>query len=197
MMAAVDEGVGMLRESLERTGQLDETCIVFVSDNGYFFGEHGLGPERRFAYEEGIRSPLLVRYPPLVRPGTTIEALTLALDIAPTVLELAGVPPGPTVQGRSLLPLLRGERPAWRTSFLVEYYGEAAIPWLVAMSYKAVRTARYKYIDWTQHPGTDELYDLEADPYELTNLAHDPGHAALRAQLRGDLGRLVAHAFGL
>jgi arylsulfatase A-like enzyme len=139
MMASVDEGVGMLLEALERAGQLDRTAIVFLSDNGYFFGEHGLGPERRFAYEEGIRSPLLVRYPPLVAPGTTIEPLALALDIAPTVVELAGGTPGPHVQGRSLLPLLRGERLPWRGSFLAEYYGEAAIPWLVSMSYRAVR----------------------------------------------------------
>jgi arylsulfatase A-like enzyme len=197
MMASVDEGVGMLLGSLERSGALDRTLIVFVSDNGYFFGEHGLGPERRFAYEDGIRSPLLVRYPPLVKPGTVIDALALALDIAPTVLEVAGETPGPNIQGRSLVPLLRGEQPAWRTSFLAEYYGEAAIPWLVAMSYKAVRTDRYKYIDWTQYPGCDELYDLASDPYELTNLARDPGRAGLRAELRGDLGRLVAESFGL
>ena len=69
------------------------------------------------------------------------------------MLEVAGGTPGPHIQGRSLVPLLRGERPAWRSSFLAEYYGEAAIPWLVAMSYKAVRTDRHKYIDWTQHPG--------------------------------------------
>ena len=161
---------------------------MFVSDNGYFFGEHGLGPERRFAYEDGIRSPLLVRYPPLVRPGTTIDALTLALDIAPTVIDVAGGTPGPHIQGRSLVPLLRGERPAWRSSFLAEYYGEAAIPWLVSMSYKAVRTERHKYIDWTQHPGADELYDLAADPYELTNLAREPGRAALRQSCAASCG---------
>jgi arylsulfatase A-like enzyme len=197
MMAAVDEGVGMLLQSLERASALDRTLIVFVSDNGYFFGEHGLGPERRFAYEEGIRTPLLVRYPPLVAAGSTVEPLTLALDVAPTVIEAAGGTPGPHVQGRSLLPLLRGERPAWRSSFLAEYYSEAAFPWLVAMSYKAVRTERYKYIDWTQHPGCDELYDLTADPYELTNLCQAPGHEALRRQLRAELGRLVAESFGL
>jgi arylsulfatase A-like enzyme len=197
MMASVDEGIGLLLGTLERAGILDDTLIVFVSDNGYFFGEHGLGPERRFAYEEGIRSPLLVRYPPLVRAGSTIDALTLLLDVAPTVIEVAGGTPGPHVQGRSLGPLLRGEQPPWRSSFLVEYYGEAAIPWLVAMSYKAVRTARYKYIDWTQHPGADELYDLATDPYELTNLCREPSSAALRTELRGELRRLVAESFGL
>jgi arylsulfatase A-like enzyme len=197
MMASVDEGVGMLLDTLDRTGALDHTAVVFLSDNGYFFGEHGLGPERRFAYEEGLRCPLLVRYPPLVAPGTTIDALTLALDVAPTVLELAGAAPAAALQGRSLVPLLGGQQPAWRSSFLAEYYGEAAIPWLVAMSYKAVRTDRYKYIDWTQHEGCDELYDLAADPYELTNLAREPGAAGVRAELRRELGRLVAESFGL
>ena len=197
MMASVDEGVGMLLDALGRRGVLDRTLIVFVSDNGYFFGEHGLGPERRFAYEDGIRTPLLVRYPPMVKPGTEIDALALAIDIAPTVIEAAGETPGPAIQGRSLLPLLRGERPAWRTSFLAEYYGEAAIPWLVSMSYKAVRTDRHKYIDWTQHPGCDELYDLTTDPYELTNLAQGQEHATVRGELRGELRRLVAEAFGL
>ena len=143
MMASVDEGIGMLLDALERTGQLDRTCIVFLGDNGYFFGEHALGPERRFAYEEGIRSPFLVRYPPLVPAGSRPDALVLALDIAPTMLELAGGTPGPQVQGRSLVPLLGGRRPAdWRTSFLVEYWSENAMPWLVGMSYKAVRTER-------------------------------------------------------
>jgi arylsulfatase A-like enzyme len=187
----------MLLDALERTGALDHTFILFVSDNGYFFGEHGLGPERRFAYEEGIRTPLLVRYPPLAAPGKVIDALALAIDIAPTVLDVAGGTVSPHIQGRSLLGLLRGERPAWRSAFLAEYYGEAAIPWLVAMSYKAVRTERYKYIDWTQHPGCDELYDLAADPYELTNLATAPEHAGLRAELRAQLGRLVVESFGL
>ena len=88
-------------------------------------------------------------------------------------------------------------RPAWRSSFLAEYYGEAAIPWLVGMSYKAVRNERHKYIDWTQHPGADRLYDLAADPYELTNLAGEPGHAGLRGELRAELRRLVADSFGL
>src|SRR5262252_53053 len=86
MMASVDEGVGMLLAALARQGMLEHTCIVFLGDNGYFFGEHALGPERRFAYEEGIRSPFLVRYPPLIAPGTVVQELTLALDIPDRVL---------------------------------------------------------------------------------------------------------------
>ena len=85
MMASVDEGMGDVFEALEETGQLDDTFILFLGDNGYFFGEHGLGPERRFAYEEGIKSPFLVRYPAWFKPGTVNDDLVLALDIAPTL----------------------------------------------------------------------------------------------------------------
>jgi arylsulfatase A-like enzyme len=196
MMASVDEGVGMLREALEATAQLDDTCIVFLGDNGFFFGEHGLTVERRFAYEEGIRTPFLVRYPRRIAAGSTIDAMVLALDIAPTLIELAGGRPGAHVQGRSFLPLLDDPRAPWRRSFLVEYYSEGAWPWLVGMGYRAVRTERHKYIRWTHHDLT-ELYDLVADPYEMTNRADDPAHAALRAELHEELRRLTADAFGL
>ena len=105
MMAAVDEGVGAILDALERKGELDNTFIVFLGDNGFFFGEHALGPERRFAYEEGIRSPFVVRYPRKVKAGSRRRELVICQDIAPTLIELAGGKPGPQIQGRSLLPL--------------------------------------------------------------------------------------------
>jgi N-acetylglucosamine-6-sulfatase len=197
MMASVDEGVGMLLDTLERTGQLDRTFILFLGDNGYFFGEHALGPERRFAYEEGIRSPFVIRYPPLARAGATVPELVLTLDVAPTVLELAGASPAPHVQGRSLVPLLAGRASEWRRSFLVEYFAESALGWLVGMTYKAVRTQRHKLIHWVNRDGVDELYDLEADPYELVNVIADPRYAAVQRDLRAALARLVAEAVGL
>src|SRR5436309_178133 len=167
-------------------------------DDGYLFGEHALGPERRVAYEEGIRSPFLVRYPPLVAAGSRPEALVLTIDIAPTMVALAGGTPGPQMQGRSLLPLLGGQRPPdWRTSFLVEYWSENAMPWLVGMTYKAVRTERAKLIHWANRDGVDELSDLAADPYELHNLIDDPARARERQELRRELARLVAEAVGL
>ena len=199
MMAAVDEGVGMLLEALEKSGQLEHTAILFLGDNGYFFGEHGLGPERRFAYEEGIRAPFVLRYPGLVRGGSRIKDLVICQDIAPTFLELAGGKPGPQIQGRSLLPLF-GKRAAWRKSVLIEYWAENAMPWLVGMSYKAVRTGRYKYIRWVNRGRSDELdelYDLERDPYELKNLAASRALAPVKARLRGELRRLAAEALGL
>jgi arylsulfatase A-like enzyme len=197
MMASVDEGVGMILDALERTGQLERTFILFLGDNGYFFGEHALGPERRFAYEEGIRSPFVLRYPPLAKAGTTVSELVLALDIAPTIVELAGGRPGAQIQGRSLLPLLSGQPPGWRRSFLIEYFTENAMSWLVGMSYKAVRTERHKLIHWVNRDGVDELYDLAHDPYELSNVISDTRYGRVATELRAELARLVAEAVGL
>jgi N-acetylglucosamine-6-sulfatase len=204
MMAAVDEGVGMLFDALQETGELDNTFILFLGDNGYFFGEHCIGPERRFAYEEGIRSPFLVRYPSRIKAGSRVKDLVLCQDIAPTVLELAGGKPGKQIQGRSLWPLFTGGKrksgSGWRKSFLIEYWAENAYPWLVNMTYKAVRTDRHKYIHWVnrgQAGELDELYDLDRDPYEITNLIRRPAYRAVRDRLRRDLNRLVAEAVGL
>jgi N-acetylglucosamine-6-sulfatase len=200
MMAAVDEGVGALLAALERKKQLDDTLILFLGDNGYFFGEHGLGPERRFAYEEGIRSPFVLRYPRKARAGSRIRDLVICQDIAPTLVELGGGRPGAHIQGRSLLPLLAGRRKGWRKSFLVEYWAEQAMPWLVGMTYKAVRGERYKLIRWVNRARDgelDELYDLERDPFELKNLARSARHARIRSALRRDMRRLVADAAGI
>jgi len=208
MMASVDEGVGAILGTLERQGKLDDTFIVFLGDNGYFFGEHALGPERRFAYEEGIRSPFLVRYPRKVKAGTRRRELVICQDIAPTLIELAGGKPGAQIQGRSLLPLLTGKRAGkptskhagWRKSFLVEYWAEQAMPWLVGMTYKAVRTDHYKYIHWVNRGSAgelDELYDLERDPYELKNLNRSRAYAPVRDKLRRELRKLVTEAVGL
>jgi N-acetylglucosamine-6-sulfatase len=200
MMASVDEGVGMILDTLEKKGELDNTCIVFLGDNGYFFGEHGLGPERRFAYEEGIRSPFLVRFPKLIKPGTRKRDLLICQDIAPTLIELAGGKPGPQIQGRSLLPLFSKKPAKWRKAVLAEYWAEQAYPWLIGMTYKAIRTGRYKLIHWVNRGRDgelDELYDLENDPFELKNLIKSKAHAAVREKLHRDLRVLVAEAVGL
>jgi arylsulfatase A-like enzyme len=197
MMASVDEGVGALLEALERSGQLQKTLILFLGDNGFFFGEHGIGAERRFAYEEGIRTAFFVRYPKLVPAGTARSEMVTTLDIAPTMIQLAGGKPGAQVQGRSLVPLLKGSARKWRESFLIEYYNESAWPWIVGMSYKAVRTPRAKLVHWVQKDGVDELYDLERDPYEIANVIADPAYGKLHAALRKELRKLVADAAGL
>ena len=203
MMASVDEGVGQLFEALERRGELDDTVILFLGDNGYFFGEHGLGPERRFAYEEGIRTAFLMRYPRRFAAGSRRSEMVLALDIAPTLVALAGgsVRDRASMQGLSLLPLAAAGKVPWRKSFMCEYFSENAMPWLHGMTYKALRTARYKYIHWVQKSPTgreaDELYDLQADPYELRNLHRSAAHAGTVARLRRELTRLVGSSIGL
>ena len=204
MMASVDEGVGMLLDALERSGELDDTFILFLGDNGYFFGEHGLGPERRFAYEEGIRAPFVARYPRRIRAGIRRHELVLTIDIAPTIVALAGGRPGRQVQGRSLLPLFaargRGSTRSWRKSILTEYWAENAYPWLIAMTYKAVRTERHKYIHWVNRGRAgelDELYDLERDPFELTNVVRRPAYRPVRERLKRELRHLVADALAL
>ena len=200
MMASVDEGVGAILALLERKEMLDDTVILFLGDNGYFFGEHGLGPERRFAYEEGIRSPFTARFPGKIRAGSRFRQLVICQDIAPTLIELAGGKPGPQVQGRSLLPLFSRKPVAWRKAVLAEYWAEQAYPWLIGMTYKAIRTERHKLIHWVNRDRNrelDELYDLEKDPYELKNLIGSRAHAAVREKLRRDLKKLVAEAVGI
>jgi N-acetylglucosamine-6-sulfatase len=200
MMAAVDEGVGVLFEALERTGQLDNTFILFFGDNGYFFGEHGLGPERRFPYEEGIRAPFIARFPRRIKAGMRIRDLVICQDIAPTLIELAGARPKAQVQGKSLLPLVGGKRAGWRKSFLVEYWAENAMPWLVGMTYKCIRTERYKYIHWVNRSRDgelDELYDLNEDPFELVNLNKRRSHIEVRERLKRQLRTQVVEALGL
>ena len=132
------------------------------------------------------------------------DELVLALDIAPTVVDLAGGKSADfrTMQGLSMRPLAKPGRPkGWRTSFLCEYFSENAMPWLVGMSYKAIRTKRHKYIHWTQKSldgaECDELYDLKSDPYEMKNLAARRGMGGLVARLRKQLGKLVAQSVGL
>jgi N-acetylglucosamine-6-sulfatase len=198
MLLSVDEGLGRILKALEETGSLDRTMIVFTSDNGFFYGEHGLSIERRLPYEESIRNPLLVRYPPLADAGSEIDELALSIDIAPTVLEAAGAPVGPHIQGRSLVALLGGEVADWRRSVLIEFYSyENPMPWLMDMDYRAVRTERHKYIHWMRHTGMDELYDLETDPYEILNVIDDPRRARVRDHLRAELEQLVLEAMGL
>jgi arylsulfatase A-like enzyme len=135
-----------------------------------------------------------------VRPGGRESRLVICQDIAPTLIELAGGRPGPQVQGRSLLPLFERRRAPWRTSFLIEYWAEQAFPWLVGMTYKAVRTGRWKLIHWVNRGRAgelDELYDLERDPYELRNLNASRAAAPVKERLRRELRRLVADAVGL
>ena len=190
-LMAIDEGVGEILKSLKELGQLDNTILVFTSDNGYFYGEHGLSVERRLAYEESIRMPLLMRYPKAISPGSERNEFALNIDLAPTLLEIAGVAVPETMQGKSLLPVLKGRKQEWRTSFLIEYYTDKVFPRISQMGYKAVRNERWKYIHYLELDGMDELYDLQRDPYELKNLFNDPDSKPALKRMKDDLERLL------
>lgn len=191
MLAAVDEGVGQLCEALEATGQLDNTVFVVMGDHGYFYGEHGLSVERRLAYEESIRIPLIFRYPRLVKAGSLPADIVLSLDLGPTFAEFAHTKIPPGFQGHSLVPILSGQQvEGWRDSFLIEYYSDTVFPRMHKAGYRAVRKGSWKYIHYVDQAGMDELYDLHADPYELSNLIKSPAASAQLGELQQELARL-------
>lgn len=190
-LMAIEEGVGKIMKALKETNQLDNTVIVFTSDNGYFYGEHGLSVERRLAYEESIRMPLLIRYPTAVNAGTVRDEFALNIDLAPTLLEWAGVSVPTRMEGHSLVPLLKASRTEWRKSFLIEYYSDRVFPRIRDMGYKAVRNERWKYIHYFELEGMDELYDLRADPYEITNIINQPDAAKIVEELKREMQQLL------
>jgi N-acetylglucosamine-6-sulfatase len=193
MLLAVDDSLGRVLAALERKGVLDDTMVVFTSDHGYFYGEHGLNEERRLAYEETIRIPLLIRYPALAAAGSTPSEMVLSLDVAPTLLDVAGVAPDAGMQGVSVVPVLKQQARDWRSSFLIEYFTDTVFPRIRNMGYVAVRTARHKYIRYSELQGMDELYDLETDPYEQTNIIDRPDAREVRQQMQAELLRLLEH----
>ena len=199
MLLAVDEGVGKIIKDLEERGLLENTMILLTSDNGYFYGEQGgLSIERRMPYEEGVRVPFVVRYPKLIKAGMRSDKFVLSIDIAPTMLEMAGITKGKHIQGDSIVPILQDEDAQWRDSFLMEYVGyEKPMPWMIDTSYKVIRKNNYKYIHWIQRHNADELYDLESDPYEMNNIISNPKHTKLLVELKAELTQLVGKANGL
>jgi arylsulfatase A-like enzyme len=196
MLAAVDEGIGAIVQALEDQGELDNTLIVVAGDHGYFYGEHGLSVERRLAYEESIRIPLLMRYPALISAGSEPQPLVQTIDLAPTFVEIGGGEPQAQYQGKSLVPILEGKTPAdWRKSVLIEYFSDTVFPRMKQMGYEAVRGERWKYIRFTDQRGMDELYDLESDPYELHNLIDEKDAAGDLATMRQELDQLLKSTF--
>jgi arylsulfatase A-like enzyme len=179
-MLSVDEGLGRMMQALRETNQLNNTIIIYTSDNGQMWGEHRFvtkGP----AWEESIRVPLLVydgRHP----VSQVVDELALNIDLAPTIMAYAGLSPAQPVDGKSLLPLINNQTVTWRDDFLVEkYVGDGG-------RYFSLRTTRYSYTEWAN--GSRELYDLQKDPYELTSVHNDPAYATVKAQLSARLNEL-------
>ena len=189
VLLGVDENVGRVLDALDKAGLAEDTVVVYTSDNGFFLGEHGLF-DKRLMYEPSIRVPMLVRHPARVKPGQVDTShLVLNVDVAPTLLELAGVPAPAALHGRSWVPLLEGSKAApWRDDFLYEYYEYPAVH--CVRKNRGVRTARHKLIHFWEQPEEWELYDLAADPDETTNLAGRPEHARTQVDLKARLERL-------
>ena len=198
----VDDGVARLLAYLEQAGVLDNTVILYTSDQGFMLGEHDY-IDKRWMYDESLRIPLLVRYPGTVQPGSRSDALVNNTDLAPTLLELAGVEPPDFMQGHSLLPILKGEQPdSWRQSTYYRYwmnYAHHDVP-----AHYGVRTKEYKLIFFyglpLDAPGARtadtqpgwELYDLRKDPQELQNVYGDAAYAEIAEELKAELLRLKA-----
>ena len=187
----LDENLGSVLDYLAQAGLRDSTCVLYMGDNGFALGEHGFY-DKRDAFEESIRVPLLAYAPGLIAPGTTVTQMVQNIDIAPTVLELAGVEPdSAAIDGRSFLPLLQGRSVPWRDSILYEYYWEWNFP--ATPTVFALRTERYKYIYYQGVWDHDGFYDLETDPHERHNLIRVPAYqervAALKQRLFDELER--------
>jgi arylsulfatase A-like enzyme len=182
-MTAVDQQVGRLMETLERSGRADDTIVVFTSDHGDMLGSHGQRLKRK-PWEESIRVPGIVRYPARVKPGRTSEALLSHVDLAPTLLNLCGLTPRPDMEGADLSSLVLGKTAQEPASvffqIFVPFAGDGTPhPW------RGVRTERFLYARTEDAPWL--LYDLKNDPYELRNLADDPAHAALQREMDASL----------
>ncbi|MCC2671773.1 MAG: arylsulfatase family protein [Armatimonadetes bacterium] len=188
-IASVDESVGRMLDYLKETGQDKNTIVVYAADQGFYLGEHGWF-DKRWVYEESLRTPLLVRWPGVVKPGSKNDDLVSNVDFGETFLEAAGVPVPAEMQGRSLVPILSGKKPAdWRKSFYYHYYEYPAVH-SVARHY-AVVTERYKLVRFYE-PEFDywELFDLKKDPRELTSVYGKPEYASVQAKLEVELQRL-------
>lgn len=193
-LMAVDESVGRVFEELKRRGELDSTLVIYMGDNGFAFGEHGL-IDKRTSYEESMRVPLLARCPELFHGGRTVTEVVANLDIMPTVLDAAGVTPPQGIDGLSWLPLTRQEKVPWRKDFLYEYYWERNFPQTPTMH--ALRGDRYKFIRYQGIWDLDELYDLQEDPTESRNLITNPKYAGLVKEMRERLFDMLEQTDGM
>jgi len=184
-LAGIDDGVKKILDKLTEKKALDNTLIIFMSDNGYFFGEHNLG-DKRLAYEESMRIPLFMRYPPSFSAGTKSAKMALTVDLAPTLLNAAAIPDSFNLPGVPLQKLAASK--AERASFLYQYFVDPALPIVPAM--RAIRTRDYKYILYGDSTATQELYNLKKDSIEASNLIKEPAYSPVVKRLRFQLDSL-------
>ncbi len=195
---SIDDSVGEIYRTLQRSGELDNTLFLFLADNGCLLGEHG-AVDKRVMWEESIRVPLLARYPERIKQPAVREQMALNIDLAPTILDFCGARPLTKTHGRSWRGIAEGHERAWRESWCYEYDFESEFPY--TPNVRGVRTDEWKYIHYPNgegHPDTElaELYHLRVDPGETRNLIGDPSQQARVIELRAELARLIRAADG-
>ena len=177
-LAGVDRGIRQLIETLKRTGKIENTYFIFLSDNGFFMHEHFLR-DKRLAYDESIRVPMIIIGPRVL--ANQVDKIVLNIDLAPTILELAGIPNVLPMDGRSLVPILENKHIIWREYFVYEYFMENNFG--IQSDIFAIRDSNYKLVRYPQHPQWDEFFDLVNDPYEINNLISDRRYYELIEQM--------------
>jgi arylsulfatase A-like enzyme len=193
-IASIDDNLGRLLDRLDEKGLSDNTIVIYTSDQGFYLGEHGWY-DKRFMYEESMRTPLMIRYPDAIAAGHIADALVVNLDTAPTLLDFAGLPVPPDMQGRTLRPLTLGETPDdWRQGVYYHYY-EYPHGWHRVRPHYGVRTDRYKLIHFYGELDVWELYDLEKDPHEVLNLYGNAEYSEVTETLLEQL-RTLQREFG-
>ena len=189
-LASVDENIGTLLDFLESIGELDDTIIIYTSDQGFFLGEHGWF-DKRFMYDECLQMPLLIRYPKSISPGTTTSAIAMNIDFAPTFLDYAGIEIPSDIQGKSLRPILENkgiEPEGWRQATYYHYY-EYPAEHSVKRHY-GIRTKDFKLIHFYNDIDEWEMYDLVKDPREMFNIHEDPAYKDKREEMHGILEQI-------
>lgn len=184
--ASLDRNIGRTLDYLDKTNLSKNTIVIYLSDQGFYMGEHGWF-DKRFMYEESFRTPMLMRYPGVVKPGTVSNQLVMNLDIAPTVLDVTGLPIPKEIQGKSVLPLFKGKTKG-RDALYYHYYedGEHSVS-----PHFGIRTTRYKLIRFYKKVNGWELFDLQKDPDEMKNLYGKTGYDKITAQLKSQLNGLI------
>jgi N-acetylglucosamine-6-sulfatase len=192
-LRSVDDSIGQVLDYLASEHLLDSTLVIYMGDNGFAFGEHGI-IDKRTAYEESMRVPMLMQCPDLFAGGRTVDQVVANLDIAPTVLAAAGLQPPANMVGASMLPLAEQKTVPWRTELLYEYYWERNFPQTPTTF--ALRGDQYKFIRYYGRWDIDELYDLKADPMEMHNLTDQPEFTALAKKMSGHMFDILGRTGG-
>ena len=193
-LCSVDDSVGAVMDQLKKMGIHDETLVIYMGDNGFMFGEHGL-IDKRVAYETSIRVPMLVQCPELFKGGSAVDKMVANIDIAPTIMEAMGLEKPPHMDGDSFIALTKGEDVPWREYFLYAYYWEKNFP--QSPTVFSLRSQKYKYTTYYGLWDTDEFFEIESDPMEQNNLIRSPEHEAKRIEMEKQLYTMMGELGGM